>query len=299
MKTTGLQIALLSFAVLSQCSQKPDSIVRNEPYNSKTYDTVRLTVYLDSLIGLPIEVGSAKRALRLFESSFDKSVPSQCDEAFKSFLTFQASLTNQLNSKMYNDPDFEKLNSLVWADKSLHDSLGIEYEQELNENGWLLRSTEGTIYIARDTNPIRMTFFKYLSPATQTFFNQFELEENQILSEDGMLIINSNDLADRLGFWETFSKENPNNLFSDFALENIRYYRYYLLEGMDNTPAFDRFETKLFNKEFELTLNYYNSSYPKTESAKIFKNYQELLTEENMLLTPRVEEFIKKHRPWD
>jgi hypothetical protein len=294
----SIGLLCLPLIALFQCNTKADLYRKDERQNTTDFhEPIHLGLFRDSLKRLPAEVGSSKKALKLFESNFDKTQSNQCDQALKNFIEFQSTLTDELNEKLYNNPDFERLNSLIYADQTLHDSLGIKFQQELNDNGWLLRSTEGTIYIARDTDPIRKVFFKYLSPVTQKFFNQFELEENQMLSEDGGLIIDIIDLADRLGFWETFLQENPNHLFNNFAEGNIKDYRYYILEGMDNTPAFKNHGKKYHNKEFEIAIRYYITKYPQTSSSIIFRNFEELLEQHENQHTHVIKEFIKPYKP--
>jgi hypothetical protein len=293
------QCFILVMLLFQQCNTKPGLPSDSNQELKASVDPIQLSVFGDSLNRLSAEIRSTQRALQIFDLYFDKTEPEHCDQALKDFLNFQARITDDLNSKLYDNPDFEKLNSITWADQSLHDSLGISFEQDLNHHGWVLRSTEGTIYIARNTGPIRKTFFEYLSPSTQEFFNQFEFEENQVLSEDGGLIIRVEELADRLGFWEVFMSENSGHLFEDFASENIKYYRYYMLEGMDNTPAFDRFESKLINTEFEQAMEHYIAKYPQTQSAIIFNSFMKLLRQEKQQYTPSVEAFIEQYKPWD
>jgi hypothetical protein len=139
-------------------------------------------------------------------------------------------------------------------------------------------------------------FYNHLSPATQEFYDQFEAETNQDLSEDGGLLITPVELAQRLAFWQEFLSRYPNNLFAQFARNKVAYYQYYLLAGMDNTPAFD-FETNKMQPEFIEGYAYLNQHHPDLACTKVFNEYLTLLKTTNYKRTEAVSHFIEQHRP--
>lgn len=254
-------------------------------------------VYRDSLHALPYEFESNRRGLIIFNHVVDKHESNNCDEALKDFFAFQNRLINELNQKLYTRPDYETINTLIWADTTLYAPAAVRLQKQLKQQGLLFLSTEGSIYIDADTEPIRTTFYECLSKSTKLFFEQYEFETNQGFAEDGGMYISEKELADRLGFWEEFVMNNPNHVFKDYADNNLKYYRYYLMMGMDNTPAFDYESGKLLN-EYELALIYYQQRYSKTPSARIYKDYLTLLAKQGNRLVGDAAKFPEKYLPW-
>lgn len=276
----------------SQISEKTDIDLYHPP------EQLISAVYRDSLHALPFDFETNRRGLEIFTRNFDKIDSTLCDIALKDFLEFQKKLLDELNQRLYNNPNFDTINTLIWADTSLHAPAALKLQQQLKQQGLIFRSTEGTIYLDADTEPIRTAFYTYLSESTQVFFDQYEMEANQGFAEDGGMLISTAELADRLGFWEEYLMKYPNPVFKDFALENIKYYRYYLMVGMDNTPAFD-FESHKLLTEFEKALHYYQDRFGRTQSAPIFQRYLELIAQNANKSGVAVDKFTDQYRPWN
>jgi hypothetical protein len=285
---------LLLFIIGLSCTPKP---AENKPEDElSAAKPIPAKAYADSLQRLPFTPSSSLHALEIFRDQVDKQYPSENDKAFQQYLNYQVKLIDSLYNQLVKRPDYEAIESLIWADQSQHQPEGLQYEKELNQNGLILKSTEGAIYIDRSTQPLRTFFYNHLSPATQEFYDQFEAETNQDLSEDGGLLITPVELAQRLAFWQEFLSSYPNNLFAQFARNNVAYYQYYLLAGMDNTPAFD-FETNKMQPEFIEGYAYLNQHHPDLACTKVFNAYIELLKTTNYKRTEAVSHFIEQHRP--
>lgn len=252
--------------------------------------------YHDSLQLLPAVIESNRKGLDIFSRSIEKSDSSMCDEALKNFLGFQKQLVNELNQQLYARPDFDIINTLIWADTTLYAQSAIAFQKELRQQGLLIRSTEGGVYIDADLEQIRATFYNFLTSSTKLFFNQFAFESDRGIAEDGGMYISERELADRLGFWEEFIMNNPGHLFKDFADDNINYYRYYLMVGMDNTPAFD-FESHKLREANKQALIYYEQRFANTPSATIFKKYLVLLETNNNMLVGDAAQFADIYTP--
>jgi hypothetical protein len=287
-------IPLILLCLLS-CTPKP-TVEDNTGEIETIAQNITLTAYQDSLHHLPFTAHSSLHALEIFRDQVDKHDLNTNDKAFQEYLYYQVILIDSLYNQLVKRPDYEKIESLIWADESLHEPEGQQYERELNQNGLILKSTEGIIYIGRSTKPLRNFFYDHLSPATQEFFDQFEAETMQDLSEDGGLLITPVELAQRLAFWEEFLTKHPNHLFAQFARNNVADYQYYLLEGMDNTPAFD-FETNKMQPEFIEGYAYLNQHHPDLACTKVFNEYLTLLKTTNYKRTEAVSHFIEQHRP--
>jgi hypothetical protein len=247
-------------------------------------------VYRSELMGLPVAVESSVKGLLIFINSMDKKDSSNNDLAFKIYLEFQAKLIDSLNNRLNHSPDFETINSLIWADTTLHEKVAKNYEKILNSNGLVLRSTEGMIFIDRDMTPIKSHFYKYLSPSTQRFFLQFANETDIAYSEDGGIVISLKELADRLWFWDAFLHDYPQHVFTDVARNNVEVYLYFLMAGMDNTPAYQD-DGKLSNEVLE-ACQYFINKYPTLSSSTVVREYLKLLAENDYKRNDKIDAFV-------
>lgn len=284
--------------LLAACSTKNQLSQEAKPDSTEYRVLIGSAHYRDSLNVLPYySFNSNRKGLEIFSRSIDKSDSSRCDEALKDFLRFQKQLIDELNQQLYARPDFDTINTLIWADTILHALKALTFQKELHQEGLLIRFSEGGIYIDADMEPIRATFYSYLTRPTKLFFDQFMFESNQGIAEDGGMYITEYELADRLGFWEEFVMNNPNHIFKDFADDNIKYYRYYLMIGMDNTPAFD-FESRKLQAKYKQALIYYQQRFGKTPGAPIFKKYLTLVESNNDMLVGEAAQFVDSYTPW-
>ncbi|MBL7871179.1 MAG: hypothetical protein JNM78_06175 [Cyclobacteriaceae bacterium] len=287
-------IPFILLLVLS-CTPKPTIQINEEVGDTLATQNITVIAYQDSLHHLPFTPHSSLHALEIFRDQVDKHDLNANDKIFQEYLYYQVILIDSLYNQLVKRPDHEKIESLIWADESLHDPVGLQYERELNQYGLILKSTEGFIYISRSTQPLRTFFYDHLSSATQEFFDQFEAETMQDLSEDGMLLITPVELAQRLAFWEEFLTKYPEHLFAQFARNNVTDYQYYLLEGMDNTPAFD-FETNKIQPEFLEAYTFLNQHYPTLICTHVCNQYLALLKQSDYKRTEEVSRFIEQHR---
>ena len=288
--------------LLTQCN--PGNRSSNESENSDSTvrsDTVTLSDALEKfrmqLANLPLTEPSSLAGLELFKNDFNKEKTADNDAAFMIYLKFQSSLIDTLNAQLPEHPHYDEISSLIWADTTLYKPEGKAYEKELAKYGLRLTSTEGMMYIARDVAPIKRYFYQHLSSSTQRFFPQFEAETNQPFAEDGGLAITVNELADRVGFWDAFLSDYPRHIFSKFAKDNKEAYLYFLLIGMNNTPAFD-YESHKIDDEFLTGFKYFIQKYPDTGSAKVVDEYLKLLEANGYKKNEAVEAFIKKYNPY-
>jgi hypothetical protein len=261
-------------------------------------ESIISSVYRDRLNALPFEFESNRKGLDLFRQFVEQDKDINSDIALKDFLEFQKRLLDELNQQLYKRPDFETINSLIWADTTEYAPEAVKLSRLLNEQGLLFKATEGAVYIDRDMEPIRKTFYTHLSEPVRIFFVQYEMELVQGFSEDGGMVISTTELADRLGFWEEFLQRYPNNIFKEYATDNVKYYRYFMMAGMDNTPAFDYESNKLLD-EYKQAMIYYQNQFAGTPSATVFRTYLEVLSKNNNQFGKAVEDFTDQYRPWD
>jgi hypothetical protein len=292
----NLMLLVLICSLLS-CKKEKDVTTESGIISAAKKDSVTIEEFERALNQLPDSISSLLKGLEIFKNDFDKSNPETNDKAFKIYLAFQTALIDSLNQQLMENPNYEKISSLIWADTSLHEKEGKRFASELKQNGLTLESSEGMIYIDRETKILRDHFFEWLTPPSQKFFNQFESETNQPESSDGGFIIPMKDFADRLGFWDTFQASYPSHMYSTYARNNVEYNLYFFMIGLDNTPAFSYDDGKL-DKEFLEAYKYFIQKYPDVKSAGVMKEYLQLLEKAGYKQTEEVKAFSAKYNPY-
>lgn len=260
-------------------------------------DSVNSSLYRDQLNALPYQYESNRKGLELFQAYLDQGKNMDADRALKDFLEFQKRLLDDLNQQLYKRLDFETINTLIWADTTDHAPEAVKLAQQIYQQGLIFKSTEGSVYIDCDMGFVRKTFYAHLSEPVRMFFDQYERESVEGFSEDGGIYISIIDLAKRLGFWEEFLIRYPNNIFKEYAEDDVKYYRYYMMAGMDNTPAFD-YDSKELLDEYKEAIIYYQNQFAHTPSAAVFRSYLEVLSKNNNQSCQPVDDFIDPYRPW-
>jgi hypothetical protein len=293
----NLVFLIIIFLTLS-CKNKKDAATETTVISPPETDSVIIEEFTKALNELPDSMSSSLKGLAIFKNDFDKSNPEDNDKAFKIYLAFQTALIDSLNQQLMVNPDIGKIESMIWADTSLHEKEGKAFARELERNGFVLESSEGMVYIGRETRILRDHFYEWLTPPTKEFFNQFEIESNQPQSSDGGLVIPIKDFADRLGFWDTFQASYPNHIYTDYARSNVEYDLYFFMIGLDNTPAFN-YDDGTLDKEFLEAYRYFIQKYQEVKSAAVMKEYLRLLEKAGYKQSEEAKTFSEKYNPYD
>lgn len=284
--------AMMLLMALTQCKSKTSETP--PPADSTGYQyNDRIREYKAKLSALDFEPGSTLEGQKIFSNSFDKSDTTINDEAFKIYLEFEATLIDTLNERLFKRSDLEEIEAIVWGDSTATERTIAGYADSIKHSGLKFRSTEGMVFIGRGTETIRKTFFNHLSPSTKRFFNQFEIETNQPDSDDGGLIISEKELAIRLGTWDKFLQDYPTHLFSSFAQTQAKYDLYFLMTGMDNTPAYD--DGGKLSPDFLNAYKYFVEKYKSGPAGKVIIAYLQLLVSKNFVRDDEVDKFIEQY----
>lgn len=161
------------------------------------------------------------------------------------------------------------------------------------ENGFTLETGEGMVFPIPDWPRIHQFFAGRVSPAFKKYLDQELIERRDLDSEDGGMIIPVAEIADRAAFWERFNTENPSFVLSERTLMSENWMRLVLINGMDNTPAYD-WESKALNEEFKNAWATVQQKYPGTKLAAKCKEISDLYASEGWKYTPKVEEWVTK-----
>ncbi len=169
-----------------------------------------------------------------------------------------------------------------------------QFHKKLVDVGLMLDMEEGYLYVNVGSDKfIKDNFEKYLSEAMKSYIFQTIKERIEKYAGDGAIIIPINNVAGRIIWWENFISKYPDFFIYNDADFNYRNYLHALLEGLDNTPAFD-YENNKLNKEFKEAYQFVMNNHAQTKAAGIVSEYYKVLEKNKFVQTNAVKQFIKK-----
>jgi hypothetical protein len=295
--------------ILFRCSSKPndqeavaepienDTAVSNltEPAQGPYLSTAES--YRDELDKLPVNSKAILTGLELFETSFPKENKDANDKALYYYLLFQGKIIAKLDEELAGRRDANDVNSLAYGDSTVKSKTARSYVQEMDKNGLKFGSTEGFPFVKPKLEIVKKYFYPALNASTQSFFDQYTIQSDQELSSDAGIIIPIQELAERVLFWDEFVSRYPSHTFSEHATREFKINRYYLMAGMENTPAYD-YETKKLDREFANAFEFIITKHPASSSADVLKNLMTILVKNDTTKTEEAEEFISKYSPY-
>ncbi|MCC6462722.1 MAG: hypothetical protein IT260_19805 [Saprospiraceae bacterium] len=165
--------------------------------------------------------------------------------------------------------------------------------QSLVANGFRLVTGEGMIFPVIDRRKFQAFFAEKGSIALKQFLAQRTAEQNQPMYDDGGVVVPMEKIADHAVVWEKFNRDFPYFLLREETLESEKWLRLTLINGADNTPAFD-YESGSVNEEFKKTWAYVQQKYPDTQLAALAKQMSEICGAEGWKKGKKTEAFQAK-----
>lgn len=232
-----------------------------------------------------------------FVEHLDKSDSFDTDKAFIELLKVQTTIQNNYNNYIYEFDGYDKIESIIYSNENLHTKEAKEFKKYVYENGFVIQTPEGTIFIEKDPDFLLKKFSPFLSEVMNLYLKQYCLEIKEPFGEDGGITISFDDFKQRVLFWEDFKNEHQNFVLPKYAKNQYEYYFHHLLDGADNTPAFD-WQTKKLSDSYRIVYNEIILENPESETSIILKKYIELLEKNQFERTEEVEVFIDKYSPY-
>lgn len=240
---------------------------------------------------LPItDEKSVEKAMSFFHEHFSKDNKQAGDAAYVAFSKFHIRVQDTVATQVMGDEDFQ---TLLYDEKEQKPA-GQARAKELARYGFRPQATEGVVYLEQDPDFLAQNFNDYVSPAMQEYMEQFKKEQDQLWTGDNGILIPINELGNRAVFWEKFSKKHPDFILAENARGNHEGYLYYLLIGMNNTPAFDS-ESNYLTDPFKEAYQYVRNTYPDTETGEVVAQYYQLLLSTGFKRTKQSDALANKY----
>jgi hypothetical protein len=233
---------------------------------------------------------SASKAGTEFLQIFKDTDLDTNDSAFTLFQDFHTQMTAPIQTIV----DKENENYLeLFLDRGKVSKAVKEFSEKIKTNGFRLGTVEGYVYVAVLPSFQRKYFFDKLSPAMQSYFVAWEKEGQEGTADDGGLLVEPIILAERLVFWENFAKTYPNFRRKQEVIFQKQGLIDMLLNGLPNTPAF-LYDTNDLEKSYRVAYRFLIDKNADTEAGKLFIEYYNILSKNNLKDSPKAQEFRTK-----
>ena len=187
----------------------------------------------------------------------------------------EVNFLNKAKTSKDNDLEFNKLHTKFMK---ATDVLNEKYIENLDindsyyKNNWVkISCIEGSCFYAVNTEYFLQKYGKYLSSAYQEWL-KFTLKRENVM-QDGGLIIPADKLREYIIFLEKFVEQNPDFILTTDAKDFLESYLMIYLEGLDNSPIFDKWNTKKLQPEFK---NSYEKFLSENKNSKFYPMVEEL-----------------------
>jgi hypothetical protein len=183
-------------------------------------------------------------------------------------------LRNAKSSKD-NDLEFSKLQTkFIKATDVLNEKYieNIDPEDAYYKNNWVkIPYVEGSYFYSVNSDYLLKKYGKYLSSAYRDWL-KFILKREAVM-QDGGLAVQPDKVREYIVFLEKFTQQNPEFVLISDAKDILDSYLMIYLEGIDNSPIFDKWNTRKMLPEFKAS---YEKFLSEDKDSKYYPMVEEL-----------------------
>lgn len=183
-------------------------------------------------------------------------------------------ITNASFSKN-NDLEFSKLQKkYIEAINNLNEKYydNIDPNDSYYKNNWVkILGSEGSDYYEINYDYMIKKYGKYLSPANNIWLKH--LSETESIVDDAALTTDPDSIRKYIILLEQFLKEYPTFVSKNDVKDRIKGYLNVYLLGMDNSPIFDKWDSKKLNPGFKAS---YEKFLSENKDSKYYQMVEEI-----------------------
>lgn len=166
--------------------------------------------------------------------------------------------------------------------------------ENIKDCGLDICMTEGTYYFDVTYDYFYNNFKDRVSPGVKEYLNIRKDELKQGFSEDAGLLINFEELYQRVKRWDNYIAKYPNTLYTKMVNYYHNTYLESLLTGMDNSRVFD-LDANSINPEVKLLYEKIIREEPKSQTTNIISEYYSFLSRHNFTENDSIDLFLKSY----
>lgn len=261
-----------SVETVKETSTKNESETKNQTQVIEKEFQTNLDEYVSLIDSLNVYDIESIQVLKEYVLN-ELKVPNElADSAYYLFLEFFYTSANNLTDSL--ETKYSNLIEKLYRQDE--DSEVREFYRLLNSCGLDLFMTEGMFYVDVQSDFFYNTFKNNLSPSLKTYLQLRNSELKNAFSEDAMLLIPFDNLAERVYYWEKYLTDYPETKLINEANYYYKTYLQTLLTGLANTSLFD-WESKILLQPVKEIYESYLKKYPETKSGMIVREYYDIL----------------------
>lgn len=215
------------------------------------------------------------------------------DKFICQFLEEYSEVQNEFNEELFELSNYDTLNSIAYSPSGNIYKEAIEFEKEVENNGFKIASSEGLIYFSKHSEFIKKDVFDKVDSLSIDFLNLYCLEIDRICCEDAMILITEKDLIKRAYDWGEMYEQSKLLKYKEICKNEFEFYLLLILEGQENTPSFT-VESKKFHLNLLNEMKGNISRDSMSNSAIYFKKFITLLDSSDNLKSKEIDDFIKQ-----
>lgn len=278
-------IALILVSLLTSCGKE-------KKQDEKKIITQVQNIEKDSLAPIQFDWTQTVRLKKSTIAELQKKEKSN-DKIIMNFLNSYEKLVEELDNKLMESKDYESFSTLVYTDSKLVKQCALDFEKQVEINGFRVVQSEGTIYISQNTDFVKSKILPLVDSISIEFISLYCNEFDNICCEDAGIIISTEELVNRIDKWGELSKKVTELEYKKTVEEEFNSNLCLLLVGSDNTPSFD-LETQKFDKNSINLMTKFIESHPKARATEEFKSFLELLKTEDYKQTKKIDDYFTK-----
>jgi len=291
-------ISLVALLILTGCQAEPTKAIPIEykPAPAKSVEkkeTTEADQIMEDFNRLIAKEPREDEVLDFIVSKIDRVPEKYADELVLGYERIQNSTFRNRHQFMLKD-DVQaicisnfKLNG-VPEDLSIIEDVGLRiYVEELKNTGYKLVVKDGK-YLPELDYSFYNQFIDHVSEELRTYLELMGLRKELLFTADQRLPITWDQVLDRLMQFESFLTRFPESKKKDVVWLNYEYYTKLYLYGTEGTPAFNHSDNTLDNWLKVSYSNIYLGN-PSSEFIKHFKDYLQIMENEEFVLTETVD----------
>ena len=168
-----------------------------------------------------------------------------------------------LNNLANDEKFYSELEKREWSPEEYesatyqqYDMLSNEFAKKFMNSGMKFTASEGMVGLIVDPNQLKNVIKGPFSTAMEAYIKIKILDSNTRFFSDGGISSSLNDIIDFTISVEKFLQLYPNFSRAEELKENLEYYHSTIIQGSDNSPAYDFF-TKELNPEWPIAWDRY------------------------------------------
>lgn len=208
---------------------------------------------------------------------------------------FLDSVANVIFMDLIERPNYDDYSQVEFAPQGVKDADKIHSEVAAwKECGLEMRYPEGMAAVVLKPGLTIPALSGMVTPEMKIYMDQMAKEGEEGWIEDAGLMITPMQVAERAVFWDDFTIKYPLFVHTSRMRNMANIYTRELMFGEDNTPAMS-YETQMLDSEFQAAYDWVLKEHPNTATAKILREWYDLLKANGMKRTAKVERYIIDH----